>query len=148
MKNKLIGIILVMVLLLPVSVRAVDNNMPAEAPATEEIAEPATAEPSDNISQLDEDAAQPEAVQQAPVIPHKEPISKRKLVKMFLKAMIAVGISCVVLYVGLSAYNKIRSAVTGNPAAPNKGSVPETTLSTPTDFESAIKKFLEKTNWG
>lgn len=147
MKNKLIGIILVLVLSLPVSVWAVDDSVPSKEPAFEEIAEPATAEANETIGQLDEDTIQPEAVQQAPVVPHKEPISKRKLVKMFLKAMIAVGISCVVLYVGLSAYNKVRTTISGNPAISNKGSDSETTLSSPTDFESAIKKFLEKTKW-
>ncbi len=143
MKNKLIGIILITILSLPAPIRAVDGALPAEQPAFEEIAERAN----NALDQMDEDIVQPEAVQRTIAIPHKEPISKRKLIKMFLKAMIAVCISCVALYAGLSLYNKIRDKISGDAAKQCKNSVSKTSLSSPTDFEEAIKLFLEKTKW-
>ena len=147
MKNKLICISLSMVLSLPVSVLAVDNNVYTEVPVFEEIAEPINAEPSDNTSQLDEDLVQTEDVQQTPGLPYKEPITKQTLIKMFLKAMLAVGISCIILYAALSAYNKLRGIMSENNVLQNKAPNSESILSTPTDLESAVRKFLEKTKW-
>lgn len=70
----------------------------------------------------------------------KEPVSKKKVAYKFLMAMLGVAASSVVLYVGLSAYNKLikgeSSAVVGL-----------NSLRTPENFKDAVEVFLEKTDW-
>ena len=141
MKHKIIGLILILALSTPV----------IQTQAVESAAEPFTESPSieetadRQVNQLDEDVIQPaEPENTVSQIPHKQPISKRKLIKMFLKSMIAVGISCIVLYFGLTAYNRIRGVVTETAI---KSSDDETPLTTPDNIESAVKTFLEKTKW-
>ena len=141
MKHKLIGIILLLMLSVPVIQAEGTDNITTytEPQVAEEIAE--------NIpqNQLDEDIDSNETVlEETNKIPHKEPMGKRKLIKLFLKAMIAVGISCIVLYVGLSAYNRIRGVVIETAVKTPDG---ETPLTSPDNLESAVRIFLEKTKW-
>ena len=143
MKHKIIGLILILALLTPViQTRAVENTEEpfTELPSVEELSEPAR-----QVNRLDEDIVEP-VVSEKPVskIPHKQPISKKKLVKLFFKAMIAVGISCIALYVGLTAYNRIRGVVIETAVKTPDG---ETPLSAPNGLEDAVKIFLEKTKW-
>lgn len=142
MKHKIFGLLLIIALSLPViQTQAVEN---AEEPLTEI---PAVEEVSERpVSQLDEDIIQ-QAEPESSVnkIHYKQPISKRKLIKLFLKAMIAVGISCVVLYAGLTAYNRLRGVVIETAAKTPDG---ETPLTSPDSLESAVRIFLEKTKWG
>jgi len=70
----------------------------------------------------------------------KEPISKRKIAFKFLMAMAGVATSSVVIYVGLSVYNKLFK--TESSAAIGLNS-----LRTPENFKDAINIFLNKTNW-
>ncbi len=57
--------------------------------------------------------------------------------------MILVGISFFVIYFILTAYQKV-----GKSVPPQiKISDGENPLTTPKDFESAVKTFLEKTKW-
>ena len=137
MKNKLFGIILAIMLSLPITVWAVDSTVETtEEPKTEEIAE---------TQQLDEDI-ETEDIQEPTelVSPYKQPISKKKIIKKFLLAMGGVLISSIILYGGLSAYNKVRDDV----VKPVKTPDGETSLKTPCDTEEAVKTFLEKTKWG
>lgn len=138
MKNKFAIVLLGIFLLLPISVQAVADNIPAdtESQAVEDIVQ---------TQQLDEDIQQEpqENVLQSTDAPFKQPLSKRKLIKKFLLAMFAVVISSAALYAGLSLYNNIR----GNFRPKTKTSEGEITLETPNDIESAVKTFLEKTKW-
>ena len=54
-----------------------------------------------------------------------------------------VLISSILLYSGLSAYNRLRDGI----VKPVKTPEGETSLKTPEDMEEAVKTFLEKTNW-
>lgn len=70
----------------------------------------------------------------------KEPVSKKKMAYKFLMAMLGVATSSVVLYVGLSAYNRFFS---GQPSAV----VGLNSLRPPENFKDAVNVFLEKTDW-
>ena len=57
--------------------------------------------------------------------------------------MIAVIVSSMTLYYGLTLYNKIRDGY----APAIKTNEGETSLQNPDDMESAVRTFLEKTKW-
>ena len=79
----------------------------------------------------------------------KQPVSKKKIAKKFLFAMLGVVISSVVLFILLSIYNKIRSAFIGEMSG-NKSYMEENEkniLQTPDTLPDAIKMFLDKTKW-
>lgn len=123
--NKIIVIILAIVLSLPVFVWAEDDIATLDKPAIE--------------NNLDEDIIN----EQETSSPFKEPISKRKLAKKFLAAMGAVVASSLVLYVGLSAYNKLRD----NSFPQNVAKDSKSSLDTPENLSDAVKSFLDKTDW-
>ena len=142
MKRKLIGIFLILMLSVPVVYsQGTDSIEPyTELPAIEEVAN------TEQQNQLDEDTAANDTVAaETSQIPHKQPMGKKKLVKLFLKAMIAVGISCIILYLGLSLYNRFRGITAEKTVKTPEG---ETTLEAPDSIERAVKTFLEKTKWG
>ena len=143
MKHKLIGIILLLTLLSPaIRAEGTDITEPyTELPAIEEISERRVQNQLDEDITTDTDTS---VVAKANQIPHKQPISKRKLIKLFLKAMVAVGISCIALYTGLMAYNRIHGVVIETAVKTPEG---ETPLSSPDSLEGAVKIFLEKTKW-
>ena len=70
----------------------------------------------------------------------KEPVSKRKIAYKFLMAMLGVATSSVVIYVGLSAYNKLFRTETSSVVGLNS-------LRTPNTFKDSINVFLSKTDW-
>ena len=74
------------------------------------------------------------------IAPFKQPVSQHQLIKKFLYAMGGVAASSIILFVGLSAYNRIRSRVikTHN----NNFS---STLNSPNNFKEAVNIYLEKT---
>ena len=139
MKNKIFGIIIAIMLLLPATVWAVDDMLLAEetqTPVAEEFVE---------TQQLDEDTTVEESqMQETQASPYKQPIGKKKIVKKFLLAMGGVIFSSLLLYGGLTAYNRVRDGVVKPIKAPDG----ETSLKTPSDTQEAVKTFLEKTNWG
>jgi len=141
MKNKFISIILFTILLLPTGTFAVeDAQIRDENPVVveETIENLSVDQPrEENLGINNEDT------QIADSLPYKQPISKRKLIKKFLLAMFAVGLSSVILYLGLTVYNRLRC----NIPVQVKTSKGETSLSSPEDLESAAKTFLDKTNW-
>ena len=139
MKNKIFTIILSVILLMPA---AFVNAETIPAPEDNTIAEEEVTEiNSEDLSS--EEASMTEAFSENQDIPYKQPISKKKLVKKFLLAMLAVGASSLILYFGLSVYNRIREGL----PVQIKTSKGDSTLSAPDDFSDAVKTFLEKTNW-
>ena len=74
---------------------------------------------------------------------YKQPVSKKKIAKKFLLAMAGVAISSIFLYLALTLYNTIRKGLTKTVSTETK----EASLETPDDMQSAIKVFLDKTNW-
>lgn len=78
-------------------------------------------------------------------IPHKQPVSKKKVAKKFLAAMAGVGISSLMLFLILTLYNKIReNLLQAKKEIPPEG---ETSLVTPDNLVDAVRIFLEKTKW-
>lgn len=72
--------------------------------------------------------------------PFKEPISTRQYAFKFLYAMGGVVVSSLILFVGLSVYNKIRSKVVK--VATNDYA---NTFNSPTNLKDAVNIYLEKT---
>lgn len=143
MKNKIFAIFIIMLLSMPVGVQATSEVQKIAPPVLEEIEEP-----SNSMGTMNEQVVQQEESikTDSSVIPHKEPLHKRKLLKLFLKAMFAVGISSLALYIGLTIYNKIRGNITENSIIQNFSEA-NTSLSEPNTIEEAVKIFLDKTNW-
>lgn len=135
MKNKVFFIFLALILSLPVSVQAVDEAIPeaetveSAMPETQTVDVPPVLNPEINLD--------PNS------FPHREPISKKKIAKKFLLAMLGVAISSFAIYFILTLYNKVRETVLN----PNKTVEGETPLTTADDIDSAVKTFLEKTKW-
>lgn len=123
--NKLFAIVLSIVLSLPIITWAVDET------ALENTTEQPVV-----VNQLDEDIEEAENQ-------FKQPVSKKKIAKKFLAAMGGVAISSFAIFSILTMYNRIRERFT-NPIRNVDG---ETTLETPRDIDSAVKTFLDKTNW-
>lgn len=73
-------------------------------------------------------------------IPFKEPLSKNHLILKFLYAMGGVTASSLILFIGLSLYNKIRTG-----AAKCSNSDYSNTLQTPNNMKDAINIYLDKT---
>lgn len=140
MKNKVLFIALVIILSLPVSVQAVDEviqepvayeqQVPVETKIVEEGVVPQT-----TLSEGDMDTES---------FPKSKPISKRQIAKKFFAAMLGVVCSSLIIFFGLSIYNKIRENIKNQVKTP-EGTTP---LATPDDMESAVKTFLDKTKWG
>lgn len=76
---------------------------------------------------------------------YKEPVSKKKLAKKFIIAMLCVVGTAIFLYVILSLYNKIREGfISSSAPVPPEGERP---LDTPQDLTEAVQTFVEKTKW-
>lgn len=155
MKNKIISIIVLLIFLLlfiPSNTAVseglpVNQNIPISADETL-VSDDNTYENKNEVTEtVPNDVANNVESQQniqLPAIPHKQPISKRKLVKKFLIAMLAVAGSSIFLYFGLTVYNQIRDGI----VQPEfKITDKETSLKTPETLEEAVKTFLEKTKW-
>ena len=74
----------------------------------------------------------------------KQPVSKKKLAKKFVIAMLCVVGTSIFLYGTLSLYNKVRETIIGQSVMPPEGEKP---LDAPTDLTEAVKTFLDKTKW-
>jgi len=133
MKNKIFLTIIAIMLSMPLFVLAEEYVFPADEPvATEEI---------DNNPSTEE--LLPPKAEEQPVLPYKQPISKKTLLKKFLLAMLAVGGSAFVLYYGLSLYNRFNNGA----EIQTKTNERKTSLTAPSNIEDASKIFLEKTCW-
>ena len=129
MKNKIFAIIILTMLSLPISVWAVDD-----------VAEQPQAQEENVINQRTDDEVEEPNI---PETPYKQPVSKKKIVFKFLAAMCGVGVSSLVIYFGLSLYNRIRDGYI-NGVNTSDG---EASLRTPDNMEEAVKTFLDKTKW-
>lgn len=125
--NKLFSIVLIIMLSLPVIVRAADDLSVLDI-QTLPI-----------VNTIDDDI---ELEQEEPV-DYKVPIEKKKIVKKFLLAMGAVAGSSFLIFFGLTAYNRVRE----NLLKPHTADGSEISLETPENLEEAVKVFLNKTNW-
>ena len=130
MKNKILAILISMLLVLPVTAETIVGD------------EPISEDGITSVQNLDEDTSE-RVTDEAPQVPYKQPISKKKIIKKFLLAMGGVAGSSLLLYYGLTAYNSIRSKFK-NRIHNVEG---ETPLETPVDYESAVRTFLDKTKW-
>lgn len=142
LKNKLCVIFLSLLLILPA------YSIPEESVDMEQIPE---------VNVIDEDYPILEEQDKPEVLPKtpkrtlsqeslKTPISKRQIAMKFIFAMFGVVLSSLIIYIGLTIYNKIRSGITSTEITHTlKGE--DASLSTPENLSEAIKTFIEKTKW-
>lgn len=141
MKNKIFIILLSVTFVFSTAVFAVEEEL---VPVGEPVAVETVSEDTIFNQSADDDIKEITEVDvQEPALPHKKPISKRELLKKFLIAMVLVGGFSLILYFGLFSYNKIREIDKKQISTPEK----DTPLVTPNDFDSAVKTFLERTEW-
>lgn len=126
--NKFFSIILSLVLSLPIAVWAVDDINEA---TSEQVGIEAPV-----FNTLDEE-------QDGEISTYKQPISKRKIAKKFLAAMGGVAASSFAIFFLLSAYNRVRDRYVSSVKTIDD----ENNLETPDDIDSAVKSFLDKTDW-
>lgn len=75
---------------------------------------------------------------------YKQPMSKKKLAKKFIIAMLCVVGTSIFLYGTLSIYNKIRDGIALNGTGTQED---EKLLDAPSDLTEAVKTFIDKTRW-
>lgn len=126
LKNKIFGLLIITALSVPVFSQA----------ETEDAVQPIVEEETQVLNTIDEEV--PETIDSQKF---KQPVSKRKIAKKFLLAMAGVGVSSLLIYGGLSVYNRVRENL-----LPEE-SVKEPSLETPENINDAIKSFIEKTRW-
>ena len=125
--NKLFSIVLIIMLSLPVAVQANGNN------TTNEIQDlPVVNTIDDDVEHIEDNN-----------VDYKVPIDKKKIINKFLVAMGAVAGSSLLIFFGLTAYNRVRDNLLGDLHAHNG----ESSLETPENYEDAVKTFLDKTHW-
>ncbi len=141
MKNKIIAIAIALTFIMPSYAIIEQENIVQE----EQQVETQTTD-NDTVYNDSNDVEQQSVLDKELVSnPYKQPISKRRIAKKFLAAMFGVIASSVLIYVGLSVYNRIREGYSGtrNMTVQNNDS----SLETPDNLTDAIKTFLDKTNW-
>lgn len=74
-------------------------------------------------------------------IPVRQPISRKQLAMKFLMAMLGVGASSVIIYVGLSVYNRFIYGSTNTVTKKTE----DDELKTPNNMKDALSIFLKKT---
>ena len=128
---------------MPVSVMAEDiySNILNQPSATEAPAEQPVPAGEESAAPLDEAATQEQPVSEDQTF--KQPVSKKKIAKKFLAAMAGVLTSSFLIFFILTVYNKIRESILNQVKTPEG----KTSLETPDDLESAVKTFLDKTEW-
>ena len=149
--NRLFIIILISFLSLPVSVQAVDNSLSHTASSVNIVSDIDQDENTTVLNTIDEEHVEvaKEASSDTDIntgvenIPYKKPVSKKKIAFKFLAAMGGVAISSFMIFVLLSLYNRIRDSYKTSVKTVDG----ETSLETPDDLDSAIKTFMDKTDW-
>ena len=131
--------ILALSIMLSMPVFATEGIVPDVVPETIETEQAVLTENNDNqdLTVIDTDVKNKTI--------YKEPVSKRKMAKKFLKAMLAVVASSLIIFIGLSLYNRLRDSFSTQAAltsGPN-----ETDLETPEDMDEALRSFMDKTHW-
>lgn len=122
--NKLFAIILSIVLLSPMYALATDSVVDVD---TQPV-----------VNTIDDDVTAEENK-----VDYKEPMAVKKIAKKFLVAMGAVAGSSLLIFFGLTAYNRVRDNVLS--ALSNQNG--ETSLVAPENYEDAVRTFMDKTNW-
>lgn len=139
--NKLFAILIICSLSLPVL--AIEEQEADWVPLSRDNQETVAPE----YEQTAETPVVREELQPVPVaLPsrYKQPVSKKKLAKKFIIAMLCVAGASVFLYGTLSIYNKIREGFLPQVPIPPEGEKP---LDAPDDLTEAVKTFIEKTKW-
>jgi len=139
MKNKLTAIIISIFLILPINAWAVEDTAQYDVETRQAIEDVA------DMQKLDEETE--EITEEAPqtlVSPYKQPISKKKILKKFVLAMFGVILSSLILYFGLTVYNRFREFISTPKVKSTDG---ETPLQSPADLEGSVRTFLDKTKW-
>ena len=134
LKNKFFTLLIMLTLVSPVIAEPENASIPETLTPIrqEEVAEDYSSTVKEDLPVLD-------------TIPHKQPVSKKKVAKKFLAAMAGVGISSLMLFLILTLYNKIReNLLQAKKEIPPEG---ETSLVTPDNLVDAVRIFLEKTKW-
>lgn len=153
MKNKIFAIVVTLMLITPVysveestifseteSVQEEVVNTENEVSETnEETAEVAETQ---NEVQSEEDSVFKKELTSNP---YKQPISKRNLAKKFLLAMAGVVGSSLIIFAGLSIYNRVRENILG--VSQNSNDRGDTSLETPDNLTDAVRAFVDKTRW-
>ena len=141
--NKLFSILIICSLSLPVL--AIEGQEGEITPAQESALETLSPEESKELTTEPpfESDLLPEP-SQAMTGNFKKPISKKKLAKKFIIAMLCVAGTSIFLYGALSIYNKLRDGLFNETAILPEGQQP---LETPNDITDAVKTFVEKTRW-
>jgi hypothetical protein len=139
--NKLFAVLIMCSLSLPVL--AIEEQGVELTPVNDNALE--TVQPQDsNTIEMPEvrDSLQPVPTQ----LPsrYKAPMSKKKLAKKFIIAMLCVAGASVFLYGTLSVYNKIRDGFVSSAPELPEGEKP---LDAPNDLTEAVKTFIDKTRW-
>lgn len=144
LRNRIFTILLALTLAMPITVNAEIFSEPLVNPAQEETLSPLpTDTQEETVEKLPPELNDPNSYA------FKQPVSKKKIAKKFLLAMLGVTISSIVLFVLLSLYNKVRKTLIDGASAVQKLSADndETSLQTPESLTQAIKIFLDKTKW-
>ena len=115
-------------------------SLPISVWAVDDVAEQPQAQEENVINQRTDDEVEEPNI---PETPYKQPVSKKKIVFKFLAAMCGVGVSSLVIYFGLSLYNRIRDGYI-NGVNTSDG---EASLRTPDNMEEAVKTFLDPPPW-
>ena len=128
LKNKILTIVIALMLVSPV------------------IAEEATGEALMPIAETTQENVQTtqEELPQLDTIPHKQPVSKRKMAKKFLIGMGSVAVSSILLFLILTVYNKVRESILTPKQDQQSG---EPSQVTPENLTGAVKTFLDKTKY-
>lgn len=129
MKNRILAGIILTMLMLPVAAEVLP--VPVDTQNVEQ-SQVEVSEDTLNVENMNPNS-----------FPLKQPVSKRKIAKKFLLAMAGVATSSFSIYFILTIYNRIREGF----VAPVKTPEGEISLETPDDLDSAVRTFLEKTNW-
>lgn len=129
MKNRILAGIILTMLMLPVTAEVLP--VPVDTQNVEQ-SQVEVSEDTLNVANMNPNS-----------FPLKQPVSKRKIAKKFLLAMAGVAVSSFSIYFILTIYNRIREGF----VAPVKTPEGEISLETPDDLNSAVRAFLEKTNW-
>lgn len=142
--NKLFAIIIMCSLSLPVlAIEGQEADLGTSSNNTYEEVQNAVEELNQNVETKTEETILPASKQEINT-QYKKPVSKKKLAKKFIIAMLCVVGASVFLYLSLSVYNRIRNIMLGQNSTQQEG---ETPLDTPVDLTEAIKTFIDKTKW-
>ena len=142
MKNKFCSAILFIMLILPVY-SLQEENMDVATQPLQEVETIQEEQQNEIKTELQEDIV-PAVPDKNISTPYKAPVSKKKIVLKFALAMLGVVISSLVIYIGLSLYNKIRDGISNNAS---EFMEEDAQLSSPHDFTDAVKSFLNNTKW-